>query len=147
PEAGLMSLAGLDLNATRARAVAGTRTSAAAPVRLDGDRVEMPLALSLEGRKPAVGRAGLALVRRRPHLACVDFFAALGSGRSWSAKGHRLDADRAVGLVLEELEKKLFRNQGLGVALPAYLGEGQVLHFRRLAERARWRLSGTLPAP
>jgi hypothetical protein len=142
-----MSLAGLDLNATRARAVAGTRTSSAPLVRLEGDRVELPVALSLEGRKPAVGRAGLGLVRRRPYLAIVDFFAQLGSNRNWSANGHRLDADRAVGLVLEELEKKLFRSQGIGVALPAYLGEAQIVHFRRLAERARWRLSGSLPAP
>src|SRR5262249_28493313 len=55
--------------------------------------------------------------------------------------------DRAVGILLEELEKKLFRGQGIGVALPAYLGEGQIVHFRRLAERARWRLSGSVPAP
>jgi hypothetical protein len=142
-----MSLVGLDLNSTRARAVAGPRASALALLRLEGDRIELPLALSLEERKPIIGRPGMALVRRRPHLAVVDFFSQMGSSRSWSANGHRLDADRAVGLVLEELEKKLFRAHGIGVALPAYLGEAQVVHFRRLAERARWRLLGSLPAP
>src|SRR5262249_40398483 len=113
----------------------------------EGDRFDLPLALSLEGRKPLVGSAGTALVRRRPHLAAVDFFGQLGGTRSWSANGHRLDADRAVALVLEDLEQKLFRVQGIGVALPAYLTEGQVVHFRRLAERCRWRLLGSLPAP
>ena len=50
-----MTLIGMDLNATRARAVAGPRSQTLALLALDGDRVEMPLALSLEERTPQVG--------------------------------------------------------------------------------------------
>ena len=51
-----MSLIGLDLNASRARAVAGPRSQALSLLCLDGDQVELPLALSLEEKHPLVGR-------------------------------------------------------------------------------------------
>ena len=82
-----MSLIGLDLNATRARAVVGARSQALSILRLDGEQIELPMALSLEEKKPQVGRPGLALTRLRPHMACLDFLPHLGAARVWS-KAH-----------------------------------------------------------
>jgi hypothetical protein len=142
-----MSLVGIDLNATRARAVAGPRAQALAPLALDGDQIDLPLALSLEGRLIAVGRPGVALSRRRPHLACLDFLAHLATHRQWSAGAHRLDADRALGLVFSVLAAKLGKSAGAVLAVPAYLSDDQLVELRCLASAAKIKLLGTLPAP
>jgi hypothetical protein len=142
-----MSLIGLDLNATRARAVGGPRPQSAAALRLDGEHFDLPLALSLEARQPVLGRAGATLCRRLPHLACLDFLPHLGAGRTWNAGRHSLDADRALGLVFESLRRNLSGASGLALALPAYLSEPQLHLLRRLAEKARWRLLGSVPTP
>ena len=81
-----MSLIGLDLNASRARAVAGPRSHALSQLCLDGDQVDLPLALSLEGSSVQIGRPGVALSRRRPHLACLDFLPHLTTGKTWTAR-------------------------------------------------------------
>src|SRR5262245_7419471 len=99
-----MSLIGLDLNATRARAAHGPAQHPAA-LRLEGEHLELPLALSLEGRHPAVGRAGAALCRRMPPFACQGFLPHLGTPRTWAAGRHRLDAGRALGLVFDCLQR------------------------------------------
>jgi hypothetical protein len=142
-----MSLIGLDLNATRARAVGGPRPQSAAALRLDGEHFDLPLALSLEARHPVVGRAGATLCRRLPHLACLDFLPHLGAGRTWKAGRHSLDADRALGLVFEDLRRNLSGASGVALALPAYLSEPQLQLLRLLAEKARWRLVGSVPTP
>jgi hypothetical protein len=142
-----MSLIGLDLNSSRARAVAGPRHHALAQLCLDGDQVELPLALSLEGRQVQVGRPGLSLSRRRPHLACLDFLSQVGSGREWSANGHRLDADRALALVFAALAGKLARTSGVVLSLPGYLSDDQLVEARCLASAAKLQVIGTLPAP
>jgi hypothetical protein len=147
-----MSLIGLDLNATRARALQGAAHSGPfpappEPLPLDDRLRELPLALSLEERQPRVGRAGASLTRRMPHLACTDFLPHLGDARTWSAGRHRLDAARAVGLVFEHLQRLFGRGHGAALALPAYLTDEQVAQVRQLAEHARWRLLGTVSAP
>ena len=88
-----MNLVGLDLNSGRARAVAGPAGRAPGLVYLEGDRVELSLAISLEDRVPRVGKAGFALMRARPHLVCSDFLPALGSKQTWGSNKHRLDPD------------------------------------------------------
>src|SRR5262245_20801226 len=120
-----MSLIGLDLNSSRARAVAGPRHHALSPLPLEGDQPELALALSLEGRQVQVGRAGEALARRRPHLACLDFLPHLGSGRTWAGGAHRLDADRALGLYFAALAGRMGRASGVALSLPAYLNDDQ----------------------
>ncbi len=141
-----MSLVGMDLNSSRARAVAGPRDHALMSLCLDGDQVELPLALSLEAKQVQVGRPGLALSRRRPHLACLDFLPLLGTGRQWSANGHRLDADRALGLVFGALAGKLARTSGVVLSLPAYLSDDQLVEARCLASAAKLHVIGTLPS-
>src|SRR5260370_1257197 len=55
-----MTLLALDLNATRIRAALGATAEESRSVPLEGQEAELPLAVSLEGRYPEVGRAGSA---------------------------------------------------------------------------------------
>ena len=52
-----MSLIGLELNGTRARAVIGPGEVPPRSLALDGKGGDLPMALSLENRRPEVGRA------------------------------------------------------------------------------------------
>jgi hypothetical protein len=142
-----MSLIGLDLNSSRARAVAGTRSQALSLLCLDGDQVELPLAVSLEEKHPRVGRPGVALTRLRPHQTCLDFLPFLGSTHVWSAGRHQLGADAALALVFGVMARALTRSTGMALVLPAYLEESQSLQVRKLAEAARLRPVGSVAAP
>jgi hypothetical protein len=146
-----VSLIGLDLNATRARAIQGEQPGGGPHVPiglpLEGHERELPLAISLEERQPRVGRAGAGLCRRAPHLACLDFLPYLGDGHTWDAGRHRLDAAGALALVCEHLQRRLGRGEGVTVALPAYFSPAQAAMLANLANKARWRLLGSIPAP
>ncbi len=142
-----MSLIGLDLNATRARAAHGPASQVPVALRLEGDHRDFPVALSLEGRHPVAGRAGALLCRRLPHLACLDFLPYLGDARVWTAGRLRLDAGRALGLVFESLHRRLGRAEGVALTLPPYLTEAQAALVGRVAEKARWPLLGSVAAP
>jgi FHA domain len=146
-----MSLIGLDLNATRARAIQGENqgSSLRVPIALllDGHERELPLALSLEGRQPQVGRAGTALCRKSPHLACLDFLPYLGDSRTWDAGRHRFDAARALAFACEHLQYRLGKAEGVTVALPAYFSPAQAALLANLAGKARWQLLGSVPSP
>jgi hypothetical protein len=147
----MTTLIGLDLNATRARAIQGESHGSALHVPialpLDGNERELPLAVSLEERQPKVGRAGASLCRKSPHLACLDFLPFLGDDRTWDAGRHRLDAARAFALVCEQLQRRIAKAEGVTVALPAYLGPAQAALLANLAGKARWRLLGSVPSP
>jgi hypothetical protein len=142
-----MSLIGLDLNATRARAVQGPVQNLPTALNLDGSGRDLPLALSLEGREPEVGRAGTALSRRAPHLACLDFLIHLDQPREWSAGRLRLDAALALGLVFRYVHMSCARAKGAAIAVPPYLSESQALLAGRLAEQAGLRVHAVVPAP
>lgn len=146
-----MTLIGLDLNATRARAIqgepAGDGPQVPRGLALEGHERELPLAVSLEERRPRVGRAGAGLCRRSPHLACLDFLPYLGDGHIWDAGRHRLDAASALALVCEHLQHRLGAAEGVTAALPAYLSPAQAALVASLAKKARWRLLGSIPAP
>jgi len=145
-KSGKPTLVGLDLDATRARAVAGDVDGPALPLLLESLCEGLPLALSLENRHVEVGSPGLALCRRLPHFACFDFLGYLCSDREWAAGRHRLDAARALGLVFEHLRAKLPPHHGVALALPAYLDEGQVELAIATAARARLPVLGVVPA-
>lgn len=142
-----MTLIGLDLNSSRARAVTGPRAHALTPLHLEGEEIELPLALSLEGRRIQVGRPGLALLRHRPHMACMDFLPHLASGRMWSCGSHTLDADRAMSLVFSALAPKVTRSVGVVLSVPGYLSDDQIVEMRCLASAAKIPVIGTLPTP
>jgi hypothetical protein len=134
-------LIGLDLNAGRIRAVMSTPGQAPQLVSIAGE-AELPLAVSLEGRSPEVGRAGLSLIRRSPHLTCTNFLSSLGDRREWSAGRHRLNAAAALALVLDHLRPACATAQAVVLAVPAYLSAAQVETIVRLTERARLRVCG-----
>jgi hypothetical protein len=141
-----MTLMGLDLNSSRGRAVCGS-AGLPRPMALDGADRELPLAISLERRRPEVGRAGLQLCRRSPHLACLDFLPHLGEPRQWKAGRHRLDAAKALALVLERLEPACAGVSGLALALPAYLTRIQAGQLAALLSKKRLPLLGSATAP
>jgi hypothetical protein len=140
-------LAGFDLNATRARAVHGPIQLEPRILPLDEDRDELPMVLSLENRRPQVGRAGAALCRQSPHLTCCDFLAALGEKREWVAGRYRLNASKAMAAVFERLQASCTDTKGLVVALPGYLTRTQVTLLTPLAQKARWPLLGSVQTP
>jgi hypothetical protein len=142
-----MSLIGLDLNSSRARAVAGPRSQALSQLCLDGDQVELPLAISLEEKRPLIGRPGVALTRLRPHLACLDFLPHIGTGRVWSAGRHQYCAESALGLVLGVMARSLSRSTGMGLVLPSYLDETQIAQVCRLAQGSQLNPVGSIASP
>jgi hypothetical protein len=146
-----MTLIGLDLNATRARAIQGESLGSGPHIPialpLDGNERELPLAVSLEERQPQVGRPGAALCRKSPHLTCLDFLPYLGDTRTWDAGRHHLDAGRAFALVCEHLQRRLGKAAGVTVALPAYFSPAQAALLANLAGKARCAVLGSVPAP
>jgi hypothetical protein len=142
-----MTLIGLDLNASRARAAHGPASAAPYPLALEGPDPELPLAVSLEGKAPVPGRAGLALCRRTPHLACLDFLPHLGAAKHWSAGRVHLDAAGALACVFDHLARCFGRPSGLALALPPYLNPDQEAVVAQLANQARWRILRLAPTP
>jgi hypothetical protein len=141
-----MTLIGLDLTARRVRAVAGPPPIEPAPLALDGESSELPLALSLEERTPALG-AGAALARAKPHLACLDFLPHLGTPREWVTPQHRLNAGRALAFVCERLARTFGKSQGVAAAMPAYLDETRTALLAQIAHKAKWPWLGSVSAP
>jgi hypothetical protein len=147
PHPGKASLLGIDLNATRVRAVAGGAGEPPQSLLFDASAEELPLALSLEHRHIEIGAAGLALCRRLPHLACLDFLGCLGTDKQWTAGRHRLDAARALALIFEHLRPILAGHQGVALALPAYLSAAQTDLIIATAARAKLPILGLVPNP
>jgi hypothetical protein len=139
-------LIGLDINAARVRAVTAGPGRMPEALPLAGED-EFPLALSLEGRAPEAGRAGLALCRRAPHLSCANFLPHLGERREWSAGRLRLDAAGALAVVLDRLRPAWAGAQAIALAVPAYLTAEQVEALVRVAEKARLRACAWVAAP
>jgi molecular chaperone DnaK (HSP70) len=149
-----MNLVGFDLNATRVRVVSGPPETAPHTLYLDGVEAELPLALSLEGRSPAIGRAGVGIARRAPHLACLDFLPYLGTAREWVAGRHRLDAAGALALVFAHLQsvvpaspKGSKATSALVLALPGYFTPAQTTLLATLVQKVRWSLLGSVTVP
>jgi hypothetical protein len=142
-----MSLVGLDLNATRARAVSGMSGVPAKPLPLDDPRPALPTAISLQGRTAEVGRAGVALCRALPHLVCDNFLSRLGTPHEWSAGRHRLDASRALALFLERIRTAASSAKGVVFAVPPYLDRKQGELFAAAVAKAKLPFLGSVPAP
>src|SRR5205085_10840950 len=125
-----MNVIGLDLNATRLRAVTAPAGLFPGPLPLDPPHAEFPLAVSLEGRAPEAGPAGLRLRRRLPHLACCNFLPHLGespeTGRRWVADRYHVDSEQALSLVLQRLAPLWYTSAGAVLALPPYLTRPQL---------------------
>jgi hypothetical protein len=141
-----MTLFGLDLNAGRARMVAGPPGDYAYPVPLEPPHAELPLAVSLAGERPEAGTAGLRLCRRAPHLARTGLLSALAEPVCRRASG-KLDDGTALSLVLRRLARACRHCEGGVVAVPAYLSQGPLGRLFDLAERAGLPLLGCVASP
>jgi hypothetical protein len=142
-----MTLVGLDLNSTRVRAVHGPAPGQVVPLALEDGQAELPLALSLEGRTPAAGRAAVAICRTLPHLSCLDFLPHVGGLRTWSGGRHALDGARALGVVCESLAPRLAKAPAVAAALPTYLDERQRALLGEATAKAHWRVPASVAAP
>lgn len=149
-----MTFVGLDLNSTRVSAVSGPAGTAPRELALDGQNLGYSMTLSLEGRHPEPGRAGAALCRRLPHLACLNFLPHVGDPHQWGNGRRRVDAEHAVSLVLERVQPVLAGVEGIGLALPPYFGHVQRERlgaiFDKMTARRRAKLPpllGTTAAP
>lgn len=139
-----MSLVAVDVNASRVRVVQGVAPREARPVLLEGTHAELPLALSLEGRSPAPGRAGIALRRRSPHLACTTFLPYLGENREWSGPRCRIDATRALTMVLDVVSGRVGRHGAVALAIPSYLLDHQRHLLHHASELAKLKTFGSV---
>jgi hypothetical protein len=139
-------LVALDLNATRVQAVVD---SGAGPrfYPLDEGRDELPMAISLEERRPEVGGTALAIRRKAPHLVCLDFLSRLGTNHSWKAGRHHLDPSQALALVFDALQPACAGAKGVVLTLPGYMSEAQTIKVLKLAEKARWNVLASIGAP
>lgn len=133
-----------DLNATRVRAVQGSRDDQPASFPLEPPRDELPLAVSLEGRTPQVGTPGLLLAHERPHLVCRGFLPQLGCR---PAAHIPIDPQRALRLVLEKLCGDCRPRQESAISLPPYLDLSQVKIVAETARQAKLPLCGTVSEP
>jgi hypothetical protein len=146
-----MTLLGLDLNATRARAVSGPVGDFPCPLPLDPPGVELPLVISLEKSIPEVGQCGVRLLRQLPLLACHSFLAQVGDisagERRWLTQPRQLDADQALTVVFRRLQPICRVSAGVVVALPGYLERVRANLVLGLAKQAALPVLGSLPVP
>lgn len=133
---------GLDLTASRVRAEAIGAKSRALP--FDPPHDELELFISGQHRAAEVGRAGVALCRKMPHLVCSGFLAALGQAREWRLGRHTLTADSALALVFDKIRSTVAaETDAAALALPVYLTPAQVTRVGAAANRSRFPLKGT----
>jgi hypothetical protein len=145
-----MTLLGLDLNASRARAVSGPVGTFPCPLPLDPPASELPLVIGLYKTAPRVGIAGVRLVRQNPQMAYHNFLSKLTEPppqeRQWFTRKRKLDAAGALGLVFQRLAPICNASQGVVLALPGYLNRKQIELVLSLGAQARLPLVGSLPA-
>ncbi len=138
---------GLDLNATRARAVS-LAVGRSRTLPLEDPAEELPLVLSLERRTPVVGAAAIPLVRKLPHLVCSNFLPQLGEERAWHAGRVTQTPESAISATFDKLRDPVVaETDALAMAVPAYLSAGQVRTVAALAAKAKLPLRGTVAAP
>jgi len=138
---------GLDVNASRLRAVSSEPGRPPRTVLLDEPHEELPLAVSLEGPVPEVGRAALGLIRRLPHLACFDFLNDLGQPREWKVGRQRFHASDLLALAFERLCSVCPKPDHLTLVLPSYLNTQRVTALAALLDKAGLTVRGSATLP
>lgn len=141
-----MTLVGLDLNATRARAVAGPAGAPPHPLPLAGSERELPSLVNMSNRQLEAGKSASALCRKLPHLVCANFLPKLGTAENWSAGRHRLDSARALTTLLESMRGACATAKSMVVAIPDYLSRQQADLLPALGGKARLPLVGSISA-
>ena len=127
--------------------VSGTEGAAPLPCLLDDPHAALPMAASLQNRKPEIGRAGIALCRQYPHLVCENLLAHLGGKQTWQAGRLRFDAAKVLGLVFERIASRFPTPHVLALAVPIYVSPTQVEILPAIGKRARLPIAGAVPIP
>lgn len=140
-------IVGLDVNASRFRGVSvgGGKYRALA---FDDPAEELALVLTGERRTAEIGRAGVALCRRLPHLVCSNFLPSLARPQEWRAGRHTFTAEAAFGLALDKIRGPILaESDAAAIVLPVYLAPDQIVRAVITATRAKLPLKGTAAAP
>ncbi len=144
-----MSFIGLELNTTWARAVHGPAAEPARELPLEPPRLELPLMVIRQGRRPRAGQAALKQCREQPHRVWQHFLPALGLSAAAAASlgrfAHPDEALQATVAILEHLAQHCNSGQQLVLALPAYLEAEQLKLLRTLAKQSGLAVLGSLP--
>jgi len=147
PDALRTRLVGLDLTATRARAVA-SGDGRTRPLVLDGDAHELPLFLNLDHKPPVVGTAAVAVLRRLPHVVCSNFLPLLGVSHEWRAGKKTMTPESALLAALEVIRPTVAAETATaGLSLPSYLTALQVKKVMELTASARLPVRGSAVGP
>jgi hypothetical protein len=140
-------LVGIDLSATRLRAVAAGVGSVRA-LHLDDPHEELPLFVSLDRRPVQLGHAAQGRLRVVPHLVCGNFLPLIGTPNEWRGERVTLTPDSAVGECLTAAGPAIHaESDAAGLVVPGYLTVRQVRTLLEVATSARWPLHGTAAAP
>src|SRR5580765_2671368 len=147
-----MSLLGLDLNATRIRAVRGSLGDYPSTEPIDPPRAELPLVLSMEGRSPVIGGAGLRICRKSPHVVWQNLLSRLGETQnrnqgSGVRSQSKFDSSKALSLAFQIVLSNCREADGTVLALPTYLSVSQVDLTLTIAEEAGLPVLGSIASP
>jgi hypothetical protein len=140
-----MKLAVVDINGSRARAVAGGLGSLPQSLALDGTRPDLATAIRLDGRRSEAGQAAVAICRQYPHLVCEDFLASLDPTQLRRSVGG-VNPERALALVVARLREPLSDCDQVWLCLPGYLSEPQAMECRQAFAKTRFSVLGTIPS-
>jgi len=138
---------GLDLSASRLQ---GVTVSAGRPRPLPLDAsgsLDLPMALHLGGRVPAVGAAAVAVARKSPHMVCANFLPQLGQPTVWQADRVKLTPEAALAVAFDALRPAVVAESDcVELALPSYLSPAQSRSVCELAAKARLPVRGSVVA-
>ena len=142
-----LRLVGIDLNATRTRAVVAGE-GRTRPIPLDATGDELPLFLRLDQRVPTAGADAVGLCRLMPHSVCSNFLGSLGLPHEWRCGRHVLTPESATKVIFDKLQAPLAaETDSAGLALPAYLTTSQVRTVLELVRECRLPIRGSAAAP
>jgi hypothetical protein len=139
-----MMLLGLDLNATRVRAVSGPAGGFPYPLPLDPPSSDLPLVIKPGGARPQIGSAARRFVRQQPYGVYHNFLVHLGEPPSRDRKWFKLGPAEALSVVFQRLRPLSDLCEGVVLALPAYLTRAQADLVLDLGRKARLPLLGSL---
>lgn len=114
------------------------------PVRLDGDRPELPLVLLLEKRHVRLGRSGLALCRQVPQQVCDGVLPLLGAKKTWRFGRHAVTPEQVIAAIAAHLREKLTGTKKVLLTVPEYLDETQQGLLRSAMHEAGMKVLGLL---
>ena len=142
-----LRLVGIDLNATRIRAVVAGE-GRPRPIPLDAPYDELPLFLRLDRRVPAAGADALGLIRVMPHSVCSNFLGSLGLPHEWRCGRQIVTPETATRHTFDKLAGPIAaETDSAGLALPVYLSIAQVRSLLELAQVSRLPIRGSAAAP